>query len=1072
MQPRILLFLLLTIFEMSFLKAQSCSPISDNINLGGTAHDPGFQSVDPVDATATLSNGNFVVAWESRDGVDGAGIGAFFQVFNQEGTAVTAVITPYSDVNPDGTGSQGAFGPKVIALQSGFVMAWVSEDGPGDTGPAGMGDEKKDVFFRVYNDMGGAITGSVRLDNNGQEDDLLAMIPLSTGGFAILTAIGEDGSGNTDDLFIQTYNAQGTALTTAPVNISGGAHDGHFQNVLRSQTMAELSDGKFAVTWEARGGVDGAGNGGFFRIFNADGSPVTGVIAPYLDVKPDGAGDQALFGARVIGLTNGNMVMAWGDGDILSEDVYFRVYDANGMAVSATTQTDSDQSEEEGVLSGLVPLSNGNFAILYHTDERSTGNTDDYFVRTFTSSGVAVGGSTEVSGGLHTNFFSATQSDRPSIIALNNGNFAVGWAVRDNADGDGAGAYYRVFNASGAPVSEVTTPYSDVNPDGTGDQSAFGPIMKTLAGGFVIAWQSEGGPGDAGPAGNMEDVYHRVINNDGTPFCPTTKTNSGNDAEEETIEDIVPLANGNFALVYKDEESASGNKDDLLLRVTGGVPVATCPTIGSITIEPNPVCVDGTVTITVSGLENMAQADNGVQDYGIRIQNLLSGGDPYESPDFAIIGTISFDQLGNGGTTAVLSDFKPDGANNLFRAFLTPTPTDVACRPFVSVDLSFNQPPSVSYTAPADIFEDAGVQTGLGGGTPVGGVYSGPGVTDDGNGMTYSFDPAAAGVGVHTITYTFTNEGGCEGSASDMIEVLEKVLEVVPISDINGVDDTTGVALSAGQEVALQGVVHCIDFLSGDGFTFWILEPNGDGILVYSDTTVSKYEATEGDEIKVEGILDQVDGLLEINPTEITVVSQGNSLVSPIAATELNESLENRLVALEITDFVQDDIEVIDFEDGDYYIIFPTAQDTFTVIISGATGIDIDFLNEFLSLNGVTRYTVTGFVGQLDEEEPFNEGYFLIACSELSFDFVSDVNEPAWAGELLVYPNPATYQVTIDAPVQIERLRLIDVQGQVLKNQVIDNTVHTLDLSTLPKGVYQIQLISGDGMVNRQIVRQ
>jgi hypothetical protein len=52
---------------------------------------------------------------------------------------------------------------------------------------------------------------------------------------------------------------------------------------------------------------------------------------------------------------------------------------------------------------------------------------------------------------------------------------------------------------------------------------------------------------------------------------------------------------------------------------------------------------------------------------------------------------------------------------------------------------------------------DAGIQTGLGGGTPIGGVYSGPGVTDSGNGTTFTFDPAAAGVGVATISYS--NQG-------------------------------------------------------------------------------------------------------------------------------------------------------------------------------------------------------------------------------------------------------------------------------------------------------------------------
>ncbi|MCB0573626.1 MAG: beta-propeller fold lactonase family protein [Saprospiraceae bacterium] len=49
---------------------------------------------------------------------------------------------------------------------------------------------------------------------------------------------------------------------------------------------------------------------------------------------------------------------------------------------------------------------------------------------------------------------------------------------------------------------------------------------------------------------------------------------------------------------------------------------------------------------------------------------------------------------------------------------------------------------------------DNAVKTGLGGGVPAGGVYSGAGVTDDGNGMTYTFDPVAAGAGVHVISYT------------------------------------------------------------------------------------------------------------------------------------------------------------------------------------------------------------------------------------------------------------------------------------------------------------------------------
>ncbi len=55
----------------------------------------------------------------------------------------------------------------------------------------------------------------------------------------------------------------------------------------------------------------------------------------------------------------------------------------------------------------------------------------------------------------------------------------------------------------------------------------------------------------------------------------------------------------------------------------------------------------------------------------------------------------------------------------------------------------------------------------LTGGLPEGGTYSGPGVS---NGM---FDPAAAGMGPHTITYTYTDVNLCTNSATDVITVTQ-----------------------------------------------------------------------------------------------------------------------------------------------------------------------------------------------------------------------------------------------------------------------------------------------------------
>ncbi|RMB56092.1 HYR domain-containing protein [Dokdonia sinensis] len=62
---------------------------------------------------------------------------------------------------------------------------------------------------------------------------------------------------------------------------------------------------------------------------------------------------------------------------------------------------------------------------------------------------------------------------------------------------------------------------------------------------------------------------------------------------------------------------------------------------------------------------------------------------------------------------------------------------------------------------------------------PNGGTFSGPGVTDNGDGVTYTFDPAAAGIGMHTITYTAPPlcSGSTTGTSS--IEVTSAVPDIV-----------------------------------------------------------------------------------------------------------------------------------------------------------------------------------------------------------------------------------------------------------------------------------------------------
>jgi hypothetical protein len=99
----------------------------------------------------------------------------------------------------------------------------------------------------------------------------------------------------------------------------------------------------------------------------------------------------------------------------------------------------------------------------------------------------------------------------------------------------------------------------------------------------------------------------------------------------------------------------------------------------------------------------------------------------------------------------------------------------------------------------------------LGGGTPIGGVYSGPGVTDNGDGSSFTFDPNAAGQGVHTITYTANSICTVSGVATDTIEVTDGQPDIICQDITISLDDSDTVSIIPEDIV--------VNFLPGDGYT-------------------------------------------------------------------------------------------------------------------------------------------------------------------------------------------------------------------------------------------------------------
>ncbi len=105
-------------------------------------------------------------------------------------------------------------------------------------------------------------------------------------------------------------------------------------------------------------------------------------------------------------------------------------------------------------------------------------------------------------------------------------------------------------------------------------------------------------------------------------------------------------------------------------------------------------------------------------------------------------------------------------ANPASTTTYTVTGTDANnCSNTANVTVTVNSNPTVTFNLTTNNVCVNAASITLSGGSPAGGTYSGTGVSGG------QFNPSVAGVGTHTITYSFTNSNGCTGSATQTITV-------------------------------------------------------------------------------------------------------------------------------------------------------------------------------------------------------------------------------------------------------------------------------------------------------------
>jgi len=126
-----------------------------------------------------------------------------------------------------------------------------------------------------------------------------------------------------------------------------------------------------------------------------------------------------------------------------------------------------------------------------------------------------------------------------------------------------------------------------------------------------------------------------------------------------------------------------------------------------------------------------------------------------------VIGTLTSTASGAQSISSIFAAGSPAGNGYLIRVVST---NPVTVGSVTTTGLTINQLPAVSLQTLASVCSN-GQASAIVGGAPVGGTYSGVGVSGG------NFSPATAGAGLHNITYTYTDGNSCPNSATQAITV-------------------------------------------------------------------------------------------------------------------------------------------------------------------------------------------------------------------------------------------------------------------------------------------------------------
>lgn len=327
--------------------------------------------------------------------------------------------------------------------------------------------------------------------------------------------------------------------------------------------------------------------------------------------------------------------------------------------------------------------------------------------------------------------------------------------------------------------------------------------------------------------------------------------------------------------------------------------------------------------------------------------------------------------------------------------------------------------------------------------------------------FTITYTPNPDECGTDSFEYLICDANGC-----DMATVTVNIACPVtyPSYDIATVttEDENGVADSLGVTTTLQGIVHGIDFRGGTGMQFTMIDATG-GVAVFS-FDIDYYDVTEGDEIMALGSIGQFNGLTQMNPDTVILVSSGNALQTPNIVTTLDEGTESQMVKLENLTLV-DPAEWTNDGPG-FNVNVTDGTNTYLMRIDNDTDIYGTPAPDF-------AFHLTGIGSQFDGEMPFTEGYQVYPRYLTDIEMITSVANPLETGAIRVYPNPTNDNLNIemDTEAEVEQMVLRNVLGQIVQVVEKPNGMERLSLEQVESGVYWLSFEGKEEIWTTKVIK-